>query len=252
MLDDIRPLDLIAFGTFVVIWMAYHTLIEGRLRRPQSINAQMSVLRERWMAHILAREMRMMDSMLIGHAIHSASFFASTTIIVMAGLVGVLGAADRVSQAIGNISVLLTHAQALLELKIILMIGVFVYAFFKFTWAIRQLNYFSAILGAAPVMPCGTADADAYGRRMSTVLTHAISEFNGGVRAYYFALAALGWFVHPIVFLAATVVVCIVLIRRQLYSPTADAIRDHVRQLPPLPSASSTGPGAVPESKQGR
>ena len=53
--------------------------------------------------------------------------------------------------AIVNLSVFLrTGTQALFEFKIFMLISIFVYAFFKFTWAIRQFNYFSAIIGSAP------------------------------------------------------------------------------------------------------
>ena len=35
----------------------------------------------------------------------------------------------------------------------------------------------------------------------------AAEDFNQGLRAYYFAFAAIGWFVNPTVFIVASVVV---------------------------------------------
>jgi uncharacterized membrane protein len=66
---------------------------------------------------------------------------------------------------------------------------------------------------------------------MTAVLSYAVGELNSGVRAYYFAFAAFGWFVHPLVFVGATLLMVLILARRQLASPTAHAIREHVAEL---------------------
>jgi uncharacterized membrane protein len=63
------------------------------------------------------------------------------------------------------------------------------------------------------------------------MLSHAFWQFNAGIRAYYFALATIGWFIHPLVFIAATVLIVLVLVRRQLYSATAQDIADHAESL---------------------
>jgi uncharacterized membrane protein len=156
-----------------------------------------------------------------------------------------------------------------------MLISIFVYAFFKFTWAIRQFNYFSAIIGSAPdahelppegsgrlTCPDAGIDAESAGgdggcdarlagrgrsadggggdqsggegelaRRMALILSHAVWQLNAGIRAYYFALAALGWFIHPLFFILMTVLMTTVLVRRQLASPTSRGIADHVACL---------------------
>jgi uncharacterized membrane protein len=231
LLADLTLLDTVALFAFLAIWLIYNALFDGRLRRPGSINAKMIAVREGWMIRLLARENRIVDATLIGHSIRTATFFASTTILVIAGLIGVIGAAEHVHHAIANLSVLLRGStRALFELKVFLLISVFVYAFFKFTWAIRQFNYFSAIIGSAPdVMPAPVDRGLA--RRMALILSHAVWQLNAGVRAYYFALAALGWFVHPMFFISMTVLMTLVLVRRQLFSATSKGIVDHVAAL---------------------
>ena len=101
-------------------------------------------------------------------------------------------------------------------LLIILVLGViFVHAFFKFTWALRQFNYCAVLIGAAPK----SAD-NAYAQRAAEVSTNASKDFNQGLRAYYFSLAALGWFIHPWMFVAATTLVTVVLHLREHHSTT--------------------------------
>lgn len=222
--------DIGAACVFFGVWIAYNIVLDGRYRHPRSINSRMIAVREGWMRRLLAREQRMMDAALIGHSIRTATFFASTTLILLAGLIGLLSSAERLHAATANLSLLLAAGGlALFETKVLLLVGIFVYAFFKFTWAIRQFNYFSAIVGSAPE-PGGEADAH-LANRMAVMLSHAFWQFNAGVRAYYFALAALGWFIHPAAMMAGAVLVTIVLRYRQLHSRTAHAIATHVEFL---------------------
>ena len=229
--SEFKAIDLVAVCAFFAIWIGYHVLIDGRFRRPTSINALMFSLRREWMTRLLLRENRIVDSTLVGHTIHSASFFASTTMFVLAGLIGVLGSADRIYAAMANITILLGDGQRLFEWKVLLLIAIFIYAFVKFTWALRQFNYFCAVIGSAPEARTGATEIDEYSECMATVLSHAVAELNSGVRAYYFAFAAFGWFIHPLVFVAATAFMALVLARRQLASPTAKALREHTGRL---------------------
>jgi uncharacterized membrane protein len=231
-LSILTPLDLAALAVFFVVWIGYSTILDGAWRRPASINAQMIQVREGWMRGLLQRGLRMTDSTLIGHTIHSASFFASTTIIVVAALVGVFGSAERLHAAALTLATPFGRGpQALFELKILLLIAVFVYAFFKFTWAIRQFNYFCAIVGSAPELVEGRPPDLGLAPGMAVVLSHAVWQFNAGIRAYYFALAALGWFLHPAVMIIMTALIPLLLIRRQLYSPTQKAIKAYAADL---------------------
>ena len=118
LLANLTVLDAVALLAFFAIWLTYNTLFDGWLRRPNSINAKMIALREGWMIHLLRRENRIVDATLIGHSMRSATFFASTTILVIAGLMGVIGAAERVYGGVANLSVLLQGStQALFELR---------------------------------------------------------------------------------------------------------------------------------------
>ena len=51
------------------------------------------------------------------------------------------------------------------------------------------------------------------------VTTLATKHFNRGVRAYYFALAMLASFIHPLLFVVTTTGVVLVLYLREFHSP---------------------------------
>jgi uncharacterized membrane protein len=62
------------------------------------------------------------------------------------------------------------------------------------------------------------------------ILNPALSAFNAGVRAYYFALAAAVWLLGPMPFLAATLGAMTLLLWRQRRSRASTAVHK-VRQI---------------------
>lgn len=58
----------------------------------------------------------------------------------------------------------------------------------------------------------------------SLLSTLSGDEFSRGIRAYYFGFAALAWFVSAGVFIAVTIVILVVLYRRDFRSKTLDAL----------------------------
>ena len=53
-----------------------------------------------------------------------------------------------------------------------------------------------------------------FARKIAAVSSSAGNEFNRGVRAYYFGVAALSWFIQPWLFVFSTTLVVIVMYRR--------------------------------------
>ena len=60
--------------------------------------------------------------------------------------------------------------------------------------------------------------------RIARITSSASVNFNNGLRAYYFALAALAWFLHPWLMIVATGWVVYVLYRREFRSKTLQAL----------------------------
>src|SRR5690606_16830950 len=103
---------------------------------------------------------------------------------------------------------------------------IFIYSFFKFTWVIRQYNYAAVLMLAAPVYRKEDEDLEKlkkeskYVEKIATMTSNAANHFNMGVRSYYFGLAALSWYLSPILFMALTVFVLLVIYRREFLSKT--------------------------------
>ena len=232
MLDDgpirfllsVPPLDAVALAWFFLLWAGYNLTVDWWLKRPLGLNQHMGLVRGAWMAAMLKRNDRVIDAILIGHLIHSVTFFASTTMLMVAALVGILAAVNQTFDAVMSLSFAIQTTKPMFELKLLLLTGIFVYAFFKFTWSLRQYNYACALVGATPA-GVGPARLSGLSEPAGRVLTLAVVNFNGGLRAYYFALAVLSWLVHPLLFMIVSAWMLLVLVRRQLRSRTFEAIR---------------------------
>jgi uncharacterized membrane protein len=89
-------------------------------------------------------------------------------------------------------------------------------AFFKFTWSLRQFNYCAVLVGAAPVI--GERRDDEWIRRTAWLSTLASKDFNQGLRAYYFGISVIAWFISGWMFMIATAAVVGVLYWREYHS----------------------------------
>ena len=111
--------------------------------------------------------------------------------------------------------------RAVWETKVIGLLVIFIYAFFKFSWSYRLFNYGAILMGAMPeAIDAKKRRAQAAADKLARMTTLAGRHFNRGQRAFFFALGYLGWFVSAWVFMAATAAVLIVIAIRQ-FGPAA-------------------------------
>jgi uncharacterized membrane protein len=202
-MSDFTPLDFFGFGWFLLAWIGYTAFARSGRRKHRTISAVMNRFRRQWLLEMSRREVRLVDVNALASLAHNVTFFASTTILVIGGLFAMLGASDRAIGALTGLPFAVRTTQAVWEVKVLLLIVLFVYAFFQFAWASRMSNYCAILIGAAPEIgdePASSIHAER-AARMTNLMGH---HFNLGLRAYFFALAFLGWFVHPWLLIIAT------------------------------------------------
>ena len=216
----IPTLDMVALVWYIGVWISYVVYTKRRnLKNQRGLLAAMNRVREQWTEAVLERDNRIVDSQVINGLVRKETFFASTTLLILASTVALLGMSDQVNQLFHQIPFAQQTPLALWELKVAVLALTFVYAFFKFTWAIRQHSYCATLLAAIP-LPDTTTEQDGrqQAQRLARLSNLAARHFNDGMRAYYFALAELSWFFNAWVFLLATVWVVLVLYRREFHS----------------------------------
>ena len=218
-------LDIAASLFFVLSWAGYAAFAQWRSKAVPTLHNTMDGYRRQWMVRMIERDNRMVDVNIMRNLTRSSQFFASTTMLVLGALIALMGYVQQALDVVSGLPFTVKASQRLLEIKIMLMVLIFVYAFFKFSWAIRQLGFCSTLIGAAPKQPRDNpeqyaADID----RLAAVTSYAGTNFNDGLRAYYFALAAMTWFLHPYLMLIATAWVVYVLYHREFESRTLYAL----------------------------
>ncbi len=211
-------LDISAFVWFLICWVGYTRYADLRARERLTLMSVMHRYRMQWMQEMLHRDVRIVDSNIVMILARSATFLASTTIFILAGLLAVLGTMETAMEVVGELRYAVQSTREVWELKLFALLLVFVYAFFKFTWSMRHFNYLSIMIGAAPSSQALPEWSDNFAERAAKVSSKATNTFNRGLRAYYFGLAFLSWFLHPLVFIVATTLVVGVLYRREFKS----------------------------------
>jgi uncharacterized membrane protein len=220
-------LDLIAVLFFAAGWTAYVTFAAWNGKRVPSLHTSMDRFRREWMLMMVGRDNRMLDVNVMRNVTRSSQFFASTTMLILGALVASMGYVQQAQDLVSGLPFTVKASARLLELKMLLLVLIFVHAFFKFSWAIRQLNFTVILVAATPKTPKGDAEELATQiNRLARITSYAGSNFNHGLRSYYFAVAALGWFLHPLLMIVATAWVIGILYHREFKSKTLQALVD--------------------------
>jgi len=213
--------DVVAFMWFMASWAGY-TLYTDRIRGTQRPAAQVvHGYRVRWMTRLLQRENRMADINIVTAHMRAGVLFSSISILLMAGIMAILGNLAKAREVASELSFAVEASSEMWEIKVIVLLLIFVYAFFKYVWCIRQFNFSLVFIGAAP-LPDEVTDHDRknFPERGAKLVERGIITFNRGLRAYYFGLALLAWFLGPVYLAIAAVWVVAVLFRRDFRSIT--------------------------------
>jgi uncharacterized membrane protein len=241
-------LDIAALSLFAVCWLFYEPLLKRLGEGGNVINTDMTVIRRRWMAEMAVREVPLLDGQLLGHAINSASFFASSNLILIAAAAGVLFGGDTALKTAESLDLIAPANPMMFQIKLGLVLVALARGLLDFIWAIRQMNYCLAAIGATP-NGAPLAVLSDYAEATGGILNPALSAFNTGVRGYYFALAAAAWLLGPIAFITAVSGAMALLLWRQRRSRASIAVR-RVREIlerqPITPGPHLTPPKAPP------
>ncbi|MFC4165713.1 DUF599 domain-containing protein [Teichococcus aestuarii] len=230
MLLPLTALDWLALAVFTACWIGYSAVVDRVPSiRARSVIAAMDEHRRRWMRQVPERENRIADISIIGNLMTSTSFLANTSIFILGALVAILGTPDLGRRVFGAVPFAeVPPDDAAWEIRIFLLIFIFVRAFFELTWALRQFNYCSICVGGLD----RTAAAIPHALVAAEVANRAARHFNTGLRAYYFGLAALAWILHPVALILSSLLVLRELHRREFRSVVRDALAQPADQPP--------------------
>jgi uncharacterized membrane protein len=224
--------DWLAISIFFLTWFAYARFAKFRAKRQHTLSSIMRAHREDWMRQVMLREQRVSDATILGNLERVVTFFASTTILLLAGTLTAIMSADRLVEVINSMHLADAASVQSIRVKLFFLALIFVYAFFKFTWAVRQYIMCAILLGGAPIirgeipaLPLSD-ELEGFAVRAAKMSDLANHDFNHGLRAYYFALALLGWLINVWVLLIAGSLVIATLAQREFFSKAVRVLRE--------------------------
>lgn len=219
--------DAVAFLLFFGIWFGYARFSRKRAKKYHCLSSILCTLRVEWMNAVVHKEQHIADAALIGNVERTVTFFASSTIFVLAGVLTVTASNDAFVRVLHQLPFTVEQSHTLVLVKLAGLSSIMVYAFFKFTWAVRKFGFVSILLGMAPSVSKAAVDEEQknrYAVNTAKIIDQAGHEYNYGLRAYYFALGYLCWFVNPWLLMAAGVIVTGILYRREYHSRVLRAL----------------------------
>jgi uncharacterized membrane protein len=219
--------DWVALVVFFGAWAGYAWFARDRALTRPSVLASTNRVRRQWMLQTTYRPVRVFDGTVIQNLSTSPSFFASTTVLIIGGLLAVLGTSDKATELVREIPFAAANSVLIFDLKIILLLAVFVYAFFRFTWSMRQYTFGALLIAAAPEADQFESQGlsrEAFANKAGRMVGLAAETFNDGLRAYYMAFAAVSWFFSPVVFIVGTLGVVYILYTREFRSEVLDIL----------------------------
>lgn len=227
MLETLGNDNLVALGIFLALWLIFEIVIDHSPLRFKSLTGQMAFKRREWMLVMADRDLRIIDTSILAGLQQGAAFFGSASLLGIGGCFALLGATDNVVQIHRDLPLDTEFTRALWEAKVLGLIAILGYSFFKFGWSYRLFNYCSIIIGSVPHKD----DAELEKRRKvalqaAEINTYAARHFTAGLRGTFFALAYLGWFVGPATLIVTTLLVIVVLVRRQFFSYSLSVLSD--------------------------
>ena len=220
--------DWLALGAFFAGWVGYVRFAKARAVRRPSVLASTNRIRQEWMLQTTYRDNRIVDAAVSQSMATSPSFFASTTIFIIGGLIAAVGATDKTAEMVQELPFAARTSMLVLDLKLLVLTGIFVHAFFRFTWSMRVYSFGAIMVGSAPnvdVFTRGEADRKEFADRAGKLMGMAAESFNDGLRAYYLSFAVIGWFMSPFAFVLGTLAVLWVLYRREFHSDVLAILR---------------------------
>ena len=222
------PFDIAAFVWFLAMWFGQAWLTEKSPWAKHSLTHFINIGRHGWVRQTARRELRMVDTAIVAGLQNGTAFFASTSLLAIGGGFTLLNSVDHAVGVVSALSDLTATNRTAFEYKVVGLLGIYAYAFFKFGWAYRMFNFGSILLGALPPpAEAETTEMDKAVARASSIIVVAGTNFNRGLRAFFMSIGFLGCFLGPWALIASSTFIGLILLRRQFTSDSARIMREN-------------------------
>ena len=118
--------DWAAALIFLMAWIAYAMFARKQSNRKHSLLVLTNRERRRWMLASTYRDNRVFDGVITQTLSASPSFFASTTILIIGGVIALLGTTEKASEIVREIPFAARTSALIFDLKLFALLGIFI------------------------------------------------------------------------------------------------------------------------------
>ena len=216
-----------AIGFFVIAG-GFSYLVDHSPLAKHTLSHAMNEHRRYWMIAMASRSVRIIDSQIIAGLQNGIAFFASTALLGIGAAFTLVTALDPVMTAVADVPFLDTGSRTQWEVMSLGLLVIYAYAFFKFGWSYRLVNYSAMLLGATRDTPRDgeiSKEAMAGAYRAGAMNVVAGRQFNRGLRSLFLSIGYLAWIGGPLAQILATLAIAGILTFRQFASPALAALK---------------------------
>ena len=127
-------IDLIALFIFFLSWSGYTWFARKKAKTTNCLARSLHQHRIHWMYETITREIRVGEASLLSNLERNIAFFASSTLLILAGILTLFAKIDTLESVIYSMPYADHVSHFTIQIKLSLLAFIFVISFFQFTF----------------------------------------------------------------------------------------------------------------------
>ena len=174
-----------------------------------TVRAVNTIARTAWVQSVMANGRDILAVQTLRNSTMAATFLASTSVLLIIGVLSLSGQGDKLDTASHSLNVLGARHTELWMLKLLFLLLDLFFAFFSFSMSIRVFNHVGYLIN----VPLSLEHKAISPQHVAIHLNRAGRFYSLGMRAYYYAVPLVFWLFGPHLLLLATLGLIVVLYR---------------------------------------
>lgn len=195
--------DMVVLFISAGLLAAYHLYLWVKLRENPSFTIQAVNFKARavWVEGVMAdRTKDVMAIQTLRNSTMASTLMASTAVLLIIGVLTLSGQGEKLSGTWHVLNIFGDTRAELWVIKLLALMADFFVAFFSFSMSVRLFNHVGYMINT-PISP----------RHVAMYLNKAGAYYSVGMRAYYFSVPLVFWLFGPLLMLASTVALIVIL-----------------------------------------
>ena len=195
-------IDLLSFFLSLLIFAGYEAYVRRQSARDPNYSVQQVMMQTRaaWVEAIMRDRRDILAVQSFRNSIMAASLFASTSVLLIMGVLTLSEQGDKLSSAWHALNVVGQVGQAAWVSKLLVMLFDLLVAFFSFASAVRLYHHIGYLINVPP-----DATPHAQPAHVVAQLNRAGRFYTIGTRAYYLLVPLLMWLFGPHLMVLTTI-----------------------------------------------